>query len=367
VYDCKQQKNVYANKPLTNLQYSNGSENFELLDYHRLLNFVHPEDRQELKEVRSQYNDKESGNNWDYTLRVKGKNGLYKNYIIWESVFETNEAGEPSQILGVAIDITEMKRVERDLIKTNEEKNTILSIVAHDLRSPINSILGILKIIDLAYASADDELKELAENIRLSCNRGIEIIHELLDVQALREEKNQVQEAPWLIGRRAKAILNNYQTDAEERDLKLHFEDNTGETYVDFSKSYFGRILDNLISNALKFTPIMGNVYLSLDKKKGEVHLTLKDTGMGIPEDMINVLFKRFSDARRNGLRGERSVGLGMSIVKELIRIIGGTIRVESEVNKGTTFYLTFPIADVHETKNTLTRFTLDQLSQERN
>ena len=113
--------------------------------------------------------------------------------------------------------------------------------------------------------------------------------------------------------------------------------------YMEVDDMKFLQVINNLFSNAIKFKPDNGTITLTVEERENTILFILADTGIGIPEEFQAVLFDKFSKARRPGLRGEESTGLGMSIIKTLVGWHGGNIWFESAVNKGTTFYIELP------------------------
>jgi signal transduction histidine kinase len=114
--------------------------------------------------------------------------------------------------------------------------------------------------------------------------------------------------------------------------------------YINISKTHIRRVIANLISNAFKFTPEKGRVDISSEVKNNTYLLYIEDTGVGIPDNLRDELFKPFSKAQRKGLNGERSTGLGTYIVKQIIALHNGTIQLESEEGKGTKVTIALPL-----------------------
>ena len=123
-------------------------------------------------------------------------------------------------------------------------------------------------------------------------------------------------------------------------NLTFHFNSSASQVFVQIDESKFLQVINNLISNAIKFTPDGGTITLGLEEQEKTVLITVADTGIGIPKKFHAKLFDKFNNARRTGLKGQPSVGLGMSIIKTIVDWHEGNIWFESEEDKGTTFYI---------------------------
>jgi two-component system, OmpR family, sensor histidine kinase VicK len=137
--------------------------------------------------------------------------------------------------------------------------------------------------------------------------------------------------------------VERFSERAREREihLNINFCDNP---YIKLDHRRFSRVIDNLLSNALKFTPTKKHVYIMTESTRSSLTVKVKDEGIGIPEHIIPALFTKFSKvAKRNGIHGERSTGLGLSIVRQIVDLHKGTINVETTLNSGTTFSIELP------------------------
>ena len=241
--------------------------------------------------------------------------------------------------------------IERDestkrLEAMNHTKDRILATVAHDLRSPINAIKGSMFVmkyqLEGRIQKEDQELFDMVEN---SCTKTLGLIQELLDSAEMEDEnfvlhKEEVTLNAFIENTLASLIL---QMQKKQVNFELNIED-THDLIVEVNKRKFARVLDNLVSNALKFTPEGGTITIHTLLIDKFFHLSIQDTGIGIPKNLQPIIFDKFSEARRSGLAGEKSTGLGMYIVKQIVNLHGGTITLESQESKGSTFKLVLPL-----------------------
>jgi two-component system, OmpR family, sensor histidine kinase VicK len=155
---------------------------------------------------------------------------------------------------------------------------------------------------------------------------NVEVIKRRVDlVQAIRECMEEYQLAPATLGK------------------TFHFHPASEKIYLELDDNKFMQAINNLISNAIKFTPDGGEITVALEEKEAAVFITVADTGIGIPAKYHATLFDKFTTARRTGVKGEPSVGLGMSIIKTIVEWHQGHIWLESQENQGTTFYIEIP------------------------
>ena len=137
--------------------------------------------------------------------------------------------------------------------------------------------------------------------------------------------------------------MEEYQTTQQLTGKTFHFLPGSDKLYLELDDFKFMQVSNNLISNAIKFTPDGGEITVALEEKEDRVLIRVADTGIGIPEKFHATLFDKFTRARRTGIKGEPSVGLGMSIIKTIVEWHQGKIWFESRENKGTTFFIEVP------------------------
>jgi two-component system sensor histidine kinase VicK len=226
--------------------------------------------------------------------------------------------------------------------KGNAFKNEILGMVAHDLRNPIGAIETIAMMMEMDEVTKDT--RENLEMIKTSCIKARGIITDLLDA-ANNENINIIDTQRTEMNHFLKRIINEWkvQKNAKNSVVLIGSKD---QVFVEINAEKFQRVMDNLITNALKFSKDKDKIDVYLSAKDGNAIIEVRDYGMGIPADMLPHIFERFSKARRPGVRGEQSTGLGLSISKQIIENHNGTIEVMSEERKGSSFTIKLPLVD---------------------
>jgi PAS domain S-box-containing protein len=253
----------------------------------------------------------------------------------------------------IARDISERKRAEEDLKAAREEadrlKQEFFELVSHDLRTPLASIKGYSEL--LAGGAAGDlpvKAKQFIEVIERNTGRLERLVGDLLfaaqlDAGRFTFENDEVDLTTVVMDCVEAAVPR-----AEEEGIDLNVESHAG-VHCRGDAGRLGQLLDNLISNAIKYTPEGGKVMVALEHRDGEAIITVQDTGMGIPEQEQEFLFNRFfrsSGAISNAIPG---VGLGLTIVKAIAEAHGGTVAFDSKERLGTQFWVKLPEATVSE------------------
>lgn len=221
------------------------------------------------------------------------------------------------------------------------EKDRILRTVAHDLRNPLGGIASMSDIM-VEEDEYTDEQKELLKIIRETSNNSLVLINELLEAANVNKTDLKMQrlEINELIGNSIEML----RFKAAEKEQKIRFSpvDLPEELVVDREKIW--RVISNLISNAIKFSPVGSVIRVQAVKMTDNVRISVSDNGIGIPEEIRLKVFNMFTDAQRPGTMGEKSFGLGLSICKQIIESHGGKIWFDSIESVGTTFFFTLPI-----------------------
>jgi two-component system sensor histidine kinase VicK len=211
--------------------------------------------------------------------------------------------------------------------------------VAHDLRNPIGGIAS------LTLAMEDDdftpEQKELINIIRETSNDTLELISELLEVtnEGKSGLKKELVDINALLGKSIELL--RFKAAEKNQHIELTLLEQPGE--ITISREKIWRVLSNLITNAIKFSPRGATIRVSITDGKKEILISVKDNGIGVPKKMQEEIFDMFTEAKRPGTAGEKSFGLGLSISKQIVENHGGRIWVESKPGEGSIFYVSLP------------------------
>ncbi len=228
-------------------------------------------------------------------------------------------------------------------------KQEFLAMISHEIRTPVAAVIGMTDI--LSHTDLSEPQEEFVETIRNSGKALLEIINDILDFSKIESGKLEIEQEPFHLNSCIEEALSLLTLKAKEKQLELIFHHNPElPTLIVGDISRLRQILVNLLNNAIKFTE-NGSVELSVtsrerqiignEKNNLELKFAVKDTGIGIPSNLINRLFKAFSQVNSSITRKYGGTGLGLAICKQLSELMGGKIWVESQPNQGSTFYFT--------------------------
>ncbi len=259
-----------------------------------------------------------------------------------------DQDGKPRYLLGISLDITRQVELERQLKAAKEQaenatrtKSLFLANMSHEIRTPMNGIIGMTNL--LLGSITDPSHVERLKIIQNCGNSLLDLINDVLDFSKLEVDKVELEKQPFPLHSTVKEVAELFSTRASEKGITLSYRhENDIPFWLIGDITRFRQVLTNLVSNAIKFTEI-GSVEISsqasrIDEKKWTVQFSVKDTGTGIPKEVSNKLFLSFSQVDASTTRRFGGSGLGLAICKGLCEKMGGSIWVDSEPGKGSTF-----------------------------
>lgn len=242
----------------------------------------------------------------------------------------------------------ELAKKNRELDELNKIKNQFLGIAAHDLRSPLGVIIGYSDyILDDDNGHFSKEHVMMLNAILTSSEFMLRLINNLLDVSAIESGNMELELSKTDLSSLIKRNVALNKVIAQKKNIQIHFNDpgQISEILIDSGK--IEQVLNNLISNAVKYSFPDTTVQVNVSQNDSEVIVSVTDQGQGIPELELGKLFKPFEKTSVQSTAGEKSTGLGLSIVKNLVLGHRGRIWVESKVGEGSTFYFSLPLANM--------------------
>lgn len=235
-------------------------------------------------------------------------------------------------------------RINKELEALNQTKDKFFSIISHDLRGPVSSFFGISRMIKFLVQSKETEqLLEIADDIDESVERLSTLLDNLLTWAMQQQGQFPNHPEKLQLADMAGELVNTLGTMAKGKKIDLS-ADVQSDLVLWADKNTTMTILRNLVNNALKFTPEGGQVTISAERDKQMVKIRVSDTGVGIPKEKMDSLFRLQDKKSTYGTSGEKGLGLGLQLVHEFIEMNGGSIEVESETGKGTTFVVSLPL-----------------------
>jgi signal transduction histidine kinase len=218
----------------------------------------------------------------------------------------------------------------------------LVGIVAHDLRTPLNQILGYINIIKLLHTDLEKDLKHTIDTIESTAFRLRDMISKILNISSLETGEVTFNKQVLDLKEIIENILIHFNDQAVAKNIQLNLNIHSGrfESLVD--KAYFTQIMENLLSNAIKFSPPHKKIHIILKEENNQIIIQVKDEGPGFTEEDKQRLFVKYQKLSAKPTANETSTGLGLSIIKKFTEAMNGSIYVESEEGNGATFIVKF-------------------------
>ncbi|MGA6970702.1 MAG: HAMP domain-containing sensor histidine kinase [Candidatus Binatus sp.] len=246
---------------------------------------------------------------------------------------------------------SELANAQRELARRNaelagavREKNQLLGMAAHDLRNPLGIIVGVVDLLGLELAdSLSAENRELFSRVASSAEYMLGLINDMLDYSKIDAGRLVLQLHPVDIAELVRQSLAFNSILANKKAINLRFASERSAPRLNLDPRRIQQVLNNLISNAVKFSHGGSTITVTLQPGPAKVTIAVADQGQGIAAEELGKLFKPFSSTSTRSTDNERSTGLGLAIVRRIVEAHGGRISVESELGRGSTFYLSLP------------------------
>jgi PAS domain S-box-containing protein len=271
-----------------------------------------------------------------------------------------DEYGQVIGLIGVATDITERKRAHGDLERllvaehrlrgeaerANRAKDEFLAIVSHELRSPLNALKGWSHVLNSTRNPDPSLVARAAQAIKRNVEHQVRLIDDLLDTSRIISGKLVIERRPVNMVEVVHAALDLARPSAQAKNIELRFSFEQPAIIAEGDHGRLQQVVINLVSNAIKFTPDDGLVEIALRCQAEHVSLAVRDTGIGISADFLPHVFDRFSQADTSTTRRHGGLGIGLALVRHLVELHGGTVRVESAGSgQGAVFTAELPAA----------------------
>jgi signal transduction histidine kinase/Tfp pilus assembly protein PilF len=224
------------------------------------------------------------------------------------------------------------------LEELNYEKNSLISIVSHDLSTPFATIQVWSYVLQAEAGRLTDDQQKALNKIIQASNHGDDMIRRILDVEKEHIGNHRMQLENFDLTIFTEEVVDNLRPMAARKEIRIHAEMPDKQLYLLSDKQLVTRICENLLSNAIKYTPKGKNVWISVSDEQDAISIKVRDEGVGIEKDELPFLFSKYSKISSQPTDGEASTGLGLSIVKRIVQEINGKIFCESEVGKGSLF-----------------------------
>ncbi|MDP3913227.1 MAG: PAS domain S-box protein [Bacteroidota bacterium] len=354
------------------------------------LDSIHPDDREHTRKIWVNATHQKCKYETEY--RIRRADGVYRYFMV-RGIPLFNANGSVKEWVGSCIDITDRKQAEEKLIIANKElvfqndekekrateliianeelvfqnnekekraaeliiakekaqesdrlKSAFLANMSHEVRTPLNSIIGFSELLADPYFE-EDQKNEFIQLIIASGNNLLNIISDIMDISKIESGEIKIHNSQINLLKFISNVEANFSLKAKEKniELKLSIPENEEGTIIVADTDRLSQVMNNLIGNALKFTSV-GNIEIGYQPKGKMVEFFVKDTGIGIPTEYHDQIFKRFRQVEGEKMRKFGGNGLGLAITKNLVELMGGKIRLESKIGEGSKFYFTMPM-----------------------
>ena len=312
------------------------------------LKSVHPDDVSKLK--NGWYTDAEEKRaSYSEYRFINKKDGSIK-WVLGQAIPEYDENNKITGYVGTITDITEIKLYEEELNRLKDKaeesdrlKSAFLANMSHEIRTPMNGIMGFAELLKTPKLTGDEQNLYLSL-IQESGKRMLNIIKDIIDISRIESGQVIVTPSDVNVNEEIEYLYNFFRPEAEAKHLELsfHLDLENSESVIRTDKEKLVAIITNLVKNAIKYTN-EGSIKFGYIYKENVLEFYVRDTGIGIPNDRIKAIFKRFVQADIKDRYALEGAGIGLSIAKAYVEMLQGKIRVESIEKVGSTFYFTIP------------------------
>ncbi|MCI8543832.1 MAG: PAS domain-containing protein [Lachnospiraceae bacterium] len=324
---------------------------------------LHPDDHDRvLEQYYAAINDYTGKRLYNVEYRLLTKDRGYR-WFRATGKLSRREDGTPITYVGMFVDITRRKETDAQLLeqrklleealikaqRASRAKTTFLNNMSHDIRTPMNAIIGFTKLAS-AHLGNQQLVQNYLEKITASSSHLLSLINDVLDMSRIESGKVVIEEKPCNLPQILLNLQSMIQADLKSKELHFHLDDSSLiHPYIICDQLRLNQVLLNVLSNALKFTPPGGSISVSATEHPGEgpdsavYEFCIRDTGIGMVPEFIEHIFEPFERERTSTVSGIQGTGLGMSITKNLTELMKGRITVESKKDCGSTFTFTFP------------------------
>jgi two-component system sensor histidine kinase VicK len=248
------------------------------------------------------------------------------------------------QLMLIVRDVTKLKEFLNYVSDFGARKDAILDMVSHNLSGPLHMTNNLLNALDQTTEKQQyDTIAQHSQLIRQNTQHCIEIINSFLKEEHLASARIFVESVRFDVVQKINVVIERISAFDKEKQIVL--ESAQDSLFVTLDDVKFFQVVHNVLSNAVKFTPAGGVVRVVVDSSDDTFTVSVEDNGVGIPEHLQPHIFERNTAASRPGLKGERSIGMGLYIVKELVILMGGSVALSSKENVGTSVVMTLPKA----------------------
>ncbi len=280
---------------------------------------------------------------YDQIVRYKHKNGS----TVWvrcRGLAIRDENGKAIRMLGAHVDITDLKNTEKELAHSNQTKDKLFSIIAHDLRNPFNGLLNVTALLaDEEAGIAEKERLALMKDLHGSVKNAYDLLTNLLDWSRLNQERIEIQKKRLKVFQVISNVCCQLRDFSDQKEIEIRFEGDLDLEVIVDQKS-LELIVRNLLTNSIKYSYRGSNIIVDLTKETTLGHIAIEDRGRGMSENHLLHVMNDDYHMSNPGTELEKGTGIGLNLAKEFVALNGGSITIDSCEGQGTTAVLAFPL-----------------------
>lgn len=240
----------------------------------------------------------------------------------------------------------QLEKRNHHLVILDEEKNNLIKILAHDLRTPINHVQGLAQVFLLSNEGLAEDQKMIIERINQAAIRLNTMISNILDIDSIENNRVKILTDNVALTPLLAQVVKSFEKEASRKEINLTFSALKGDARIKGDPLFLTQVFENLITNAIKFSSKGKQVEVGIGEHQGRWRISIKDSGPGLTDEDKQLLFRKFQRLSAKPTDGEHSTGLGLFIVKKYVELMQGTVWCESESGLGATFIVEFPQFD---------------------
>jgi PAS domain S-box-containing protein len=315
------------------------------VDPHEWLSSVHSDDRKCLQDAFDHLAD---GHGYELEYRVTTRSGE-ERWIAERAFPVACQHGQPARIAGVSRDITAHKKVDLELLRSDRRKNEFLATLAHELRNPLEPIRSAAALLARQHADGPAIEQKAVSIIQRQVDHLTRLVDDLLDVARINHGKMRLRSEVIRLAEAIDAAIDANRTLAEKSRLHLQLQLSGNDVWVLGDSVRLTQVFSNLLHNATKFSVAGGIIEIGVRPSEcgKQVAVSVRDEGTGIAADLIDSVFDLFTQEEQSPARDRGGLGIGLSVVRSLVELHGGTVSVRSDgVGRGSEFVVTLPTTD---------------------
>ena len=293
-------------------------------------------------------------------IHISFKNAIWKMSVIYimyfvillalliyiYNYFKRLQNSASQKIISLKSELEENKRLSQEIIEYEKFKNNYFVNLSHELRTPINVINSTIQLINLLNSNGNlayEELNSYMNIICKNCNNLLHILNDIIDTSKIESGKYKINKKNNDIVYLVEEVTLTMSKFIEEKGINLIIDPDMEEKIISCDENEIQRCIINLLSNAVKFTQEGGEIKVYIKENEDNIEITIEDTGIGISKEDQEFIFKRFEQGAGEEITKVSSSGIGLTLVKDIIELHGGYIKLESQINKGSKFTIVLP------------------------